>query len=55
MSDAMFEKGLARSALFWMVPLREVTFVCLTAGVMESNDNIEPFQRLSDIAIAAAE
>jgi hypothetical protein len=27
----------------------------LTAGVMESNDNIERFQRLSDIAISAAE
>jgi CubicO group peptidase (beta-lactamase class C family) len=45
----------AGSALYWVDPLRQVTFVCLTAGVMESNDNIERFQRLSDIAIAAAE
>jgi 4-methoxybenzoate monooxygenase (O-demethylating) len=31
-----------------------VTFVYLSAGVMESNANIERFQRLSDIAISAA-
>jgi CubicO group peptidase (beta-lactamase class C family) len=45
----------AGSALYWVDPERDVTFVCLTAGVMESNDNIERFQRLSDIAISAAE
>jgi CubicO group peptidase (beta-lactamase class C family) len=45
----------AGSALYWVDPERAVTFVALTAGVMESNDNIERFQRLSDIAIAAAE
>jgi CubicO group peptidase (beta-lactamase class C family) len=45
----------AGSALYWVDPERAVTFVCLTAGVMESNDNIERFQRLSDIAISAAE
>lgn len=44
----------AGSALYWVDPERELTFVCLTAGVMESNDNIERFQRLSDIAISAA-
>jgi len=31
-----------------------VSFVCLTAGVMDSLDNIERFQRLSDIANSAA-
>jgi len=45
----------AGSALYWVDPERAVTFVCLTAGVMESNDNIERFQRLSDIAISAAD
>jgi CubicO group peptidase (beta-lactamase class C family) len=45
----------AGSALYWVDPERDLTFVCLTAGVMESNDNIERFQRLSDIAIGAAE
>jgi len=35
-------------------PDLDLTFVCLTAGVMESNDNIERFQRLGDIAVSAA-
>jgi CubicO group peptidase (beta-lactamase class C family) len=54
-SPSTFGNYGAGSALFWVDPERNVTFVCLTAGVMESNDNIERFQRLSDIAIAAAE
>ncbi|HTW38457.1 MAG TPA: serine hydrolase domain-containing protein [Steroidobacteraceae bacterium] len=41
------------SAIFWVDPAREMTFVCLTAGVMDEADNIERFQRLSDIALAA--
>jgi len=44
----------AGSALYWVDPARDVTFVCLTAGVMDSLDNIERFQRLSDIAVSAA-
>jgi CubicO group peptidase (beta-lactamase class C family) len=43
------------SAIFWVDPVREMTFVCLTAGVMDEADNIERFQRLSDIALSAAE
>jgi CubicO group peptidase (beta-lactamase class C family) len=43
----------AGSALYWIDPERDVTFVCLTAGVMDSLDNIERFQRLSDIATSA--
>jgi CubicO group peptidase (beta-lactamase class C family) len=43
------------STIFWIDPQREMTFVCLTAGVMNEPDNIERFQRLSDMAIAAAE
>jgi CubicO group peptidase (beta-lactamase class C family) len=44
----------AGSALYWVDPALNMTFVCLTAGVMESNDNIERFQRLGDIAVSAA-
>jgi CubicO group peptidase (beta-lactamase class C family) len=43
----------AGSALYWIDPVRDLTFVCLTAGVMDSIDNIERFQRLSDIAVSA--
>jgi CubicO group peptidase (beta-lactamase class C family) len=43
------------STIFWVDPKRDMTFVCLTAGVMNEPDNIERFQRLSDMAIAAAE
>jgi CubicO group peptidase (beta-lactamase class C family) len=44
----------AGSSLFWVDPERQMTFVCLTAGVMNGLDNIERFQRLSDIAVSAA-
>lgn len=43
----------AGTALFWVDPERDLTFVCLSAGVMESNANIERFQKLSDIVISA--
>lgn len=42
------------STLFWVDPEREISFVCLSAGVMGPAPNIERFQRLSDIAISAA-
>ena len=42
------------STVFWVDPERDMTFVCLTAGVMDEADNIERFQRLSDIAVSAA-
>jgi CubicO group peptidase (beta-lactamase class C family) len=45
----------AGSTLFWVDPELDLTFVCLTAGVINEGDNIERFQRLSDIALAAAE
>jgi CubicO group peptidase (beta-lactamase class C family) len=44
----------AGSSLFWVDPMRQLTFVCLSTGVMNGVDNIERFQRLSDIAISAA-
>lgn len=53
-SPGTFGNYGAGSALYWVDPTRELTFVCLSAGVMNSLDNIERFQRLSDIAVAAA-
>jgi CubicO group peptidase (beta-lactamase class C family) len=44
----------AGSSLFWVDPVRDLTFAFLSAGVMASDTNIERFQRLSDIAISAA-
>jgi CubicO group peptidase (beta-lactamase class C family) len=44
----------AGSSLFWVDPERDLTFVCLTAGVMEESANLQRFQRLSDLAQAAA-
>lgn len=41
------------STLFWVDPERELTFVCLSAGVMQPAVNIERFQRLNDIAVSA--
>lgn len=45
----------AGTTLFWVDPQRDLTFVCLSAGVMESNANIERFQKLSDMVISAAQ
>ncbi|MBT3628421.1 MAG: beta-lactamase family protein [Rhodospirillaceae bacterium] len=44
----------AGSTLFWVDPEHELTFVCLTAGLMEETYSCDRFMRLSDIAIAAA-
>jgi CubicO group peptidase (beta-lactamase class C family) len=53
-SPGTFGNHGAGSTLYWIDPERDMSFVCLTAGVMDSLDNIERFQRLSDIAISAA-
>jgi len=53
-SPGTFGNYGAGSTLYWVDPERDLTFVCLSAGVMESNDNVERFQRLSDIAVSAA-
>jgi CubicO group peptidase (beta-lactamase class C family) len=42
------------STLFWVDPELDMSFVCLSAGVMQAAPNIERFQRLSDIAVSAA-
>lgn len=43
----------AGSALFWVDPALDLSFVCLTAGVMTQAANIVRFQRLSDLAVSA--
>ncbi|OJY64266.1 MAG: hypothetical protein BGP16_00325 [Sphingobium sp. 66-54] len=43
----------AGSALFWVDPRLEVSFACLTAGVMTQAANIARFQKLSDIVVSA--
>jgi CubicO group peptidase (beta-lactamase class C family) len=54
-SSGTFGNYGAGSSLYWIDPERALTFVFLSAGVMESNANIERFQKLSDIVISAAE
>ncbi|GAA3884464.1 serine hydrolase domain-containing protein [Leifsonia kafniensis] len=44
----------AGSTLFWIDPERDLTFVCLTAGVMDEADNVVRFQKLSTMAVSAA-
>ncbi len=44
----------AGSVLFWVDPVREITFAFLSAGVMGQAPNIERFQRLCDIVTSAA-
>ncbi len=53
-SPGTFGNYGAGSTLFWVDPELDMTFVCLSAGVMQSAPNIERFQRLSDIAASAA-
>lgn len=44
----------AGSTLFWVDPERDMTFTCLTAGVMDEGDNVDRFQQLSTMAVACA-
>jgi CubicO group peptidase (beta-lactamase class C family) len=41
------------SMLYWVDPVREVTFVCLSHGVLPEGQNVERFQKYSDIAITS--
>jgi CubicO group peptidase (beta-lactamase class C family) len=41
------------SALYWVDPLSQVTFVFLSHGVMAEAASIERFQRLSDLVITS--
>ena len=38
---------------FWIDPERDITFVFLSAGLLEDYNNRVRFQRLSDMAMAA--
>jgi len=43
----------AGSTMFWVDPERDLTFVYLTAGLLEEATNFQRFQRLSDLVVAA--
>jgi len=43
----------AGSSLYWVDPELDVSFACLTAGVMTQAANIERFQKMSDIVVSA--
>jgi CubicO group peptidase (beta-lactamase class C family) len=45
----------AGTSLFWVDPERDITFACLTAGVMGHNANMRRFQKIGDMVISAAE
>ena len=44
----------AGSTIFWIDPELDLTFVCLSTGLMASNPNIVRFNKLADIAVSAA-
>jgi len=52
-SPGTFGNYGAGSTLFWIDPERDVSFACLTAGVMTQAANIERFQKLSDLVHSA--
>lgn len=43
----------AGSTIFWVDPARDMTFVGLTAGLLEESYSMERWQRLSDIALSS--
>jgi CubicO group peptidase (beta-lactamase class C family) len=43
----------AGSTMFCVDPERDLTFVCLTTGILEDSRNFERMARLSDLALAA--
>ena len=43
----------AGSTIFWVDPDRDLTFVCLTTGLLEESHSVDRFQRLSDLVHAA--
>jgi CubicO group peptidase (beta-lactamase class C family) len=53
-SPETFGNHGAGTTIFWVDPRLDMTFVGLTTGVMNSDVNIERWQRLSDLAVAAA-
>jgi CubicO group peptidase (beta-lactamase class C family) len=53
-SPGTFGNYGAGTSLFWIDPVRDITFTCLSAGVMEHNANTRRFQRIADIIHSAA-
>jgi CubicO group peptidase (beta-lactamase class C family) len=53
-SRETFGQHGAGTTIFWVDPELDMTFVGLATGVMNSDVNIERWQRLSDIAVSAA-
>ena len=53
-SPETFGNHGAGTTIFWVDPELDMTFVGLTTGVMNSDVNIERWQRLSDLAVSAA-
>jgi len=51
-SPETFGNHGAGSTLFWVDPKLDMTFSCLSAGIMTQGDNIERFQRISDIVVS---
>ena len=45
----------AGTSLFWVDPVRDVTFTCLSAGVMGHNANMRRFQKIGDMVLSAAQ
>jgi len=52
-SPETFGNHGAGTTLFWVDPELDMSFVGLTTGVMNSDVNIERWQRLSDLAVSA--
>jgi CubicO group peptidase (beta-lactamase class C family) len=45
----------AGTSLFWVDPERDITFACLTAGVMTHTANMRRFQKLGDMVLSAVD
>lgn len=54
-SPGTFGHTGAGSALFWIDPVRDLTFICLFAGLLDEPENFDRYSRLSDMVSAAAE
>jgi CubicO group peptidase (beta-lactamase class C family) len=52
-SEGTFGNNGAGSSVYWVDPVADATFVCLTAGVMHEAENMLRFQRYSDTVASA--
>ena len=53
-SPSTFGNYGAGSALVWVDPELDLSFVCLTTGLLPQAENIARFQRISDVVVGAA-